>query len=61
MTDSYRALLGRAHARVLVAALCAAWLSFGMVGLALFLTVMAVNLVGDRLSLVLDPRQRGRP
>ena len=27
-------------------------------GLALFLTVMAVNLVGDRLSLVLDPRQR---
>jgi len=29
-------------------------------GLALFLTVMAVNLVGDRLSMVLDPRQRGR-
>ena len=29
-------------------------------GLALFLTVMAVNLVGDRFSLVLDPRQRGR-
>jgi peptide/nickel transport system permease protein len=29
-------------------------------GLALFLTVMAVNLVGDRLSLVLDPRQRER-
>jgi peptide/nickel transport system permease protein len=29
-------------------------------GLALFLTVIAVNLVGDRLSLVLDPRQRGR-
>jgi ABC-type dipeptide/oligopeptide/nickel transport system permease subunit len=29
-------------------------------GLALFLTVMAVNLVGDRLSLVLDPRQRRR-
>ena len=29
-------------------------------GLALFLTVMSVNLVGDRLSLVLDPRQRGR-
>jgi len=28
-------------------------------GLALFVTVMAVNLVGDRLSLVLDPRQRG--
>jgi peptide/nickel transport system permease protein len=29
-------------------------------GLALFLTVMAVNLVGDRLGLVLDPRQRDR-
>jgi peptide/nickel transport system permease protein len=29
-------------------------------GFALFLTVMAVNLVGDRLSLVLDPRQGGR-
>jgi len=29
-------------------------------GLALFLTVMAVNLVGDRLSAVLDPRQRVR-
>ncbi|HWK47770.1 MAG TPA: ABC transporter permease [Stellaceae bacterium] len=29
-------------------------------GLALFLTVMAVNLVGDRLSAVLDPRQRSR-
>ena len=29
-------------------------------GLALFLTVMAVNLVGDRLSAVLDPRQRER-
>ncbi len=29
-------------------------------GLALFLTVMAVNLVGDRLSAVLDPRQRAR-
>lgn len=27
-------------------------------GLALFLTVMAVNLVGDRLSAVLDPRQK---
>ena len=27
-------------------------------GLALFATVMAVNLVGDRLSTVLDPRQR---
>ncbi len=26
----------------------------------LFLAVMAVNLVGDRLSQVLDPRQRGR-
>ncbi len=29
-------------------------------GAALFLTVMAVNLVGDRLSAVLDPRQRRR-
>ena len=29
-------------------------------GLALFLTVMSVNLIGDRLSTVLDPRQRGR-
>jgi ABC-type dipeptide/oligopeptide/nickel transport system permease subunit len=29
-------------------------------GLALFLTVMAVNLVGDRLSAVLDPRSRPR-
>lgn len=29
-------------------------------GGALFLAVMAVNLVGDRLSQVLDPRQRGR-
>jgi ABC-type dipeptide/oligopeptide/nickel transport system permease subunit len=29
-------------------------------GLALFLTVMAVNLVGDRLRLVLDPWQNGR-
>ena len=29
-------------------------------GLALFLTVMAVNLVGDRLSLILDPRQGDR-
>jgi peptide/nickel transport system permease protein len=29
-------------------------------GLALFLTVMSVNLVGDRLSAVLDPRQRSR-
>ena len=27
-------------------------------GLALFLTVMSVNLVGDRLSLVLDPRRK---
>lgn len=27
-------------------------------GLALFVTVMAVNLVGDKLSVVLDPRQR---
>lgn len=29
-------------------------------GGALFLAVMAVNLVGDRLGQVLDPRQRGR-
>ncbi|WP_158743593.1 ABC transporter permease [Acidisphaera sp. L21] len=29
-------------------------------GLALFLTVMAVNLVGDRLSRILDPRRRAR-
>ncbi len=29
-------------------------------GLALFLAVMAVNLIGDRLSLILDPRQGGR-
>jgi ABC-type dipeptide/oligopeptide/nickel transport system permease subunit len=29
-------------------------------GAALFLTVMAVNLVGDRLSAVLDPRQQRR-
>ena len=29
-------------------------------GLALFLCVLAVNLVGDRLSVLLDPRQRGR-
>ncbi len=38
MNESYRALLGRPHARRLIAALSAAWLSFGMVGLALFLT-----------------------
>ena len=29
-------------------------------GAALFLAVMAVNLVGDTLSQVLDPRHRGR-
>jgi ABC-type dipeptide/oligopeptide/nickel transport system permease subunit len=29
-------------------------------GLALFLGVMAVNLVGDRLSQILDPRENGR-
>lgn len=29
-------------------------------GLALFIAVMAVNLLGDRLSAVLDPRLRGR-
>lgn len=38
MSESYRALLGRPNARRLIAALAAAWLSFGMVGLALFLT-----------------------
>jgi MFS family permease len=38
MNESYRALLGRPYARPLIAALSAAWLSFGMVGLALFLT-----------------------
>mgnify|MGYP002782247058 FL=1 len=29
-------------------------------GLALFLIVMSVNLVGDRLSQVLDPRAKDR-
>lgn len=29
-------------------------------GLALFLAVMSVNLVGDRLSHILDPRAGGR-
>ena len=29
-------------------------------GLALFLAVMSVNLVGDRLSHILDPRASGR-
>ena len=37
MDSSYRALLGRAAARDMVAALGAAWLSFGMLPLALFL------------------------
>src|SRR3954447_13982489 len=38
METSYRALLARGTARRLIAALGAAWLSFGMVSLALFLT-----------------------
>ena len=29
-------------------------------GLALFLTVLAVNLLGDRLNQVLDPRSNAR-
>jgi ABC-type dipeptide/oligopeptide/nickel transport system permease subunit len=29
-------------------------------GLALFLAVMAVNLIGDRLSYLLDPKSRVR-
>lgn len=37
MDESYRALLGQRSARRLLAALCAAWLSFGIVGLAVFL------------------------
>lgn len=37
MDGSYRALLGHRPARRLLAALCAAWLSFGIVGLAVFL------------------------
>jgi MFS family permease len=39
MSESYVALLGRPHARRLLGALAAAWLSFGMVGLAVFLAV----------------------
>ncbi len=37
--QSYRALLGHGHTGRLLAGLSAAWLSYGMVGLALFLTV----------------------
>jgi MFS family permease len=37
VTESYRALVGRPYARRLLTALCIAWLSFGMVGLALLL------------------------
>lgn len=37
MEQSYRVLLARGRTRRLVAALSAAWLSFGMVGLAIFL------------------------
>lgn len=39
MTESYVALLERPSARRLLGALCAAWLSYGIVGLALFLVV----------------------
>src|SRR6266496_1842894 len=39
MSESYVALLGRPRARRLLGALAAAWLSFGMVGLAVFLSV----------------------
>ncbi len=38
MDGTYRALLARGRSRQLIAALGAAWLSFGMVGLAIFLT-----------------------
>ncbi len=38
MSDSYRALLVRGQPRQLIAGLAVAWLSFGMVGLATFLT-----------------------
>jgi MFS family permease len=38
MEGTYRALLTRGRSRQLIAALGAAWLSFGMVGLAIFLT-----------------------
>jgi MFS family permease len=38
MDGAYRALLARGRSRQLIAALGAAWLSFGMVGLAIFLT-----------------------
>jgi MFS family permease len=38
MSESYRALLVRGQPRQLIAGLGVAWLSFGMVGLAIFLT-----------------------
>ena len=38
MSESYRVLLGRPTVRPLIVALCAGWLSFGMVGLAVILT-----------------------
>ena len=37
----------------------APWMMF-FPGLALFLAVMSVNLIGDRLSHLLDPRARNR-
>lgn len=43
MRDSYLALLGRPEARRLLGALAAGWLSFGMVGLALFLSVASAS------------------
>jgi MFS family permease len=39
MSETYGALLGRRSARRLLGALCAAWLSFGMISLGLLLTV----------------------
>lgn len=38
MDDNYRALFARGQSRRLIAGLAVAWLSFGMVGLAIFLT-----------------------
>jgi MFS family permease len=43
MEGTYRALLTRGRSRQLMAALGAAWLSFGMVGLAIFLTSHRTN------------------
>jgi hypothetical protein len=54
MHASYRALLARGPARRLVAALAAAWLSFGMVGLAILLTAARARHVAGR-----RPRRRG--